>query len=134
MGLRFGQRSLRSRFWEWLYRVELKRKCHNLEDAQMKVSRLRRWRWLNRLYAYVRGYFWLPCPICGENFGGHEIVIKDVYLVARGDSLDCKVFEMVAEHLLYQGPHKNSVLVCYKAECGKESKRRSVIAIKGEEI
>ena len=23
-------------------------------------------------YAKRYGYFWLPCPICGEEFGGHE--------------------------------------------------------------
>ena len=28
---------------------------------------------LNKLYANVFGYFWLPCPVCGEDFGGHEI-------------------------------------------------------------
>lgn len=22
--------------------------------------------------AFSGGYFWLPCPICGEEFGGHE--------------------------------------------------------------
>jgi hypothetical protein len=31
---------------------------------------------LNRIYnffsANLRGYFWKPCPICGEYFGGHE--------------------------------------------------------------
>jgi hypothetical protein len=32
----------------------------------------RRPRWLHRWYADLMGYFWLPCPICGENFGGHE--------------------------------------------------------------
>ena len=29
-------------------------------------------RWLNLFYASVFGYFWLPCPLCGRNFGGHE--------------------------------------------------------------
>lgn len=29
-------------------------------------------RLLNRLYARVMGYFWMPCPLCGEYFGGHE--------------------------------------------------------------
>lgn len=27
---------------------------------------------LQRLRALTGGYFWLPCPICGEMFGGHE--------------------------------------------------------------
>jgi hypothetical protein len=27
---------------------------------------------LNNLFAAVMGYFWLPCPLCGQEFGGHE--------------------------------------------------------------
>jgi hypothetical protein len=33
---------------------------------------MNRWRWLSRLYAAVFGYFWMPCPVCGRFFGGHE--------------------------------------------------------------
>ena len=29
-------------------------------------------RWIHQLYALAMGYFWLPCPICGRYFGGHE--------------------------------------------------------------
>ncbi len=29
-------------------------------------------RFIHCLYAFLGGYFWLPCPLCGENFGGHE--------------------------------------------------------------
>ena len=29
-------------------------------------------RWRNWLYAQLHGYFWLPCPSCGQNRGGHE--------------------------------------------------------------
>jgi hypothetical protein len=29
-------------------------------------------RWINQLYAYFKGYYWEPCPVCGEKFGGHE--------------------------------------------------------------
>lgn len=29
-------------------------------------------RFIHRLYAYCLGYFWLPCPVCGEYTGGHE--------------------------------------------------------------
>lgn len=28
-------------------------------------------RWVNKLYANLNGYFWLPCD-CGRYFGGHE--------------------------------------------------------------
>lgn len=30
-------------------------------------------RLLHRLYAKIFGYFWLPCPICWKEFGGHEV-------------------------------------------------------------
>lgn len=26
----------------------------------------------HKIYAKLNGYFWLPCPICNEFFGGHE--------------------------------------------------------------
>lgn len=29
-------------------------------------------RCLHQLYAFWLGYFWLPCPLCGKYFGGHE--------------------------------------------------------------
>ena len=27
---------------------------------------------INKLYANLFGYFWLPCPSCDKMFGGHE--------------------------------------------------------------
>lgn len=30
-------------------------------------------RTLHQFWAWLRGYFWLPCPTCGRMFGGHEI-------------------------------------------------------------
>ena len=29
-------------------------------------------RFVHRWYAETMGYFWLPCPVCGRMFGGHE--------------------------------------------------------------
>lgn len=29
-------------------------------------------RWMHHLYANLNGKFWLPCPRCGREFGGHE--------------------------------------------------------------
>lgn len=26
----------------------------------------------NKWYAKIMGYFWLPCPLCGKDSGGHE--------------------------------------------------------------
>jgi hypothetical protein len=34
---------------------------------------VRRFRWLNWLYANLLGYYWAACPICGQMYGGHEI-------------------------------------------------------------
>lgn len=31
-----------------------------------------RFRLLNMLYAHATAHFWLPCPLCGQMFGGHE--------------------------------------------------------------
>ena len=31
-----------------------------------------RFRLFNKIYADFKGYFWLPCPLCGKHFGGHE--------------------------------------------------------------
>jgi hypothetical protein len=31
-------------------------------------------RLLHKLYAKALGYFWLPCPVCGKEYGGHEHV------------------------------------------------------------
>ena len=28
--------------------------------------------WFERLKANMGGYFWLPCPMCGKMYGGHE--------------------------------------------------------------
>lgn len=38
---------------------------------QTKVRPLR-FRWWHRIAAKAGGYFWLPCPSCGQSFGGHE--------------------------------------------------------------
>jgi len=29
-------------------------------------------RLLHRIWAFLRGYSWIPCPICKRPFGGHE--------------------------------------------------------------
>lgn len=51
-----------------------------------------RFRRLNKLYADILGYFWLPCQLCGQMYGGHEW--KDVggessRLDGRGICPDC---------------------------------------------
>lgn len=31
------------------------------------------WRAFHRRYATRHGYFWIPCPLCKREYGGHEI-------------------------------------------------------------
>ena len=31
-----------------------------------------KYRLWNKFRAAIGGYFWLPCPLCGQFFGGHE--------------------------------------------------------------
>jgi succinate dehydrogenase/fumarate reductase flavoprotein subunit len=33
-------------------------------------------RFLHCVYAFLNGYFWLPCPLCGRKFGGHEYKVS----------------------------------------------------------
>ena len=34
--------------------------------------RMAKYRLLNRAWAYICGYFWIGCPVCRKDFGGHE--------------------------------------------------------------
>lgn len=36
------------------------------------VTRLKRPRWVQRIRAFLSGYFWVACPICRRMYGGHE--------------------------------------------------------------
>lgn len=49
---------------------------------------------MHRLYAYLFGYFWLPCPKCGQMFGGHEwgsgTVETEDFNVRRAICPDCE--------------------------------------------
>ncbi len=31
-----------------------------------------KFRKLNQAFAYAFGFFWKPCPLCNQEFGGHE--------------------------------------------------------------
>jgi hypothetical protein len=39
----------------------------SLENKTLPAARA-----LHRLWAWMFGYFWAPCPVCGKHFGGHE--------------------------------------------------------------
>ncbi len=47
-------------------------------------------RWVHRLYAFTHGYYWVPCPMCGKHFGGHEEHGSLFYGLARGGESVCR--------------------------------------------
>jgi len=59
-------------------------------------------RWLARLWAKLMGYFWLPCPVCGDPFAGFEW----------------------GEHSMMDGPHAGAG-VCAKPACQQIAKESS---------
>lgn len=59
---------------------------------KMKDKR-RQPRWLQHIKAWLGGYFWSPCELCGEYSGGHEWDTEDTLLYApdrgRGVCANC---------------------------------------------
>lgn len=53
-----------------------------------------RWRSRHRRHAGKRGYFWLPCPLCGNPYGGHE---RD-YLTDKPSSVPDPLNPPTSEH------------------------------------
>lgn len=50
-----------------------------------------RWRAWHRRYAQAHGLFWMPCPLCDQPFGGHEIgdTIPDPTRAPNGGMVIC---------------------------------------------
>jgi len=44
---------------------------------------------LNQFYAWLFGYFWLPCPLCSQMFGGHEWTEHGQWRNGKGICVDC---------------------------------------------
>lgn len=68
----------------------------------MKFRRLNHW------YADLMGYFWLPCPLCGQEFGGHEWrsdlrhdIPTDRPHVGKGVCPDCGPLTVMNRDLLW---------------------------------
>ena len=40
-------------------------------------------RWWQAIMATIGNYWWEPCPVCGEKFGGHEMTGIDVRINGR---------------------------------------------------
>jgi hypothetical protein len=79
--------------------------CYDtLEKEENKMYKIyylipRNPRFLNRVVAFLLGFFWLPCPICGRNFAGYEWL--------PGHSIDT-----------WSGGEG----VCYRKSCGEKAK------------
>ena len=65
---------------------------------------MRKPKWMRKARANAGGYFWLPCPICGEMFGG---------------------FEWKSGHSLMTSKSEG-VGVCPKKKCKEEADRRNL--------
>ena len=70
-----------------------------------------------RLYAERHGYFWMPCPICQEPFGGHEW--DDDYEQPQGSSTTLYLTK------------RSGCGVCRNPECRAEAWRRNVELYRG---
>ena len=73
----------------------------------MSNKKLSKPRFIQAFYAFINGYFWLPCPLCGKYFGGHETAKDDLYIGWGKGRCVCK-------------------------ECGEEAERRSIPIYKKE--
>lgn len=62
-------------------------------SRNLRTHILRRPRWFHRVWAWLFGYFWLPCPDCGRMFGGHESAATTdgprLLLPGRDDKMAC---------------------------------------------
>lgn len=48
-------------------------------------------RLFHKMYARLFGYFWLPCPVCTKEFGGHEIAKAYTAALVCADGRSCVV-------------------------------------------
>lgn len=52
---------------------------------KIKLPRL-----FHRIWALLFGYFWKPCPLCGNYFGGHERSENYIMTSWDGGKIVCK--------------------------------------------
>ena len=60
-------------------------------------------------YAKRNGYFWLPCPLCGEMMGGHEWKTTQVGITTDRAGIRQGVCEKCAKEIIRRHP-KGSVI------------------------
>ena len=66
---------------------------------------------LRRFWAWLLGYFWLPCPICGRMFGGYETASVGII---RTGKLVCKECEENAKEINKKDFKEGKICVYYE--------------------
>jgi hypothetical protein len=71
---------------------------NNKEKIEKFIS-LKMPRWFNYLYAFLNRYFWLSCPICNKNFGGHEALDEGLIMndISSGQAVCPRCLEKTKE-------------------------------------
>jgi hypothetical protein len=57
----------------------------NALHSWMLITKLPRW--IHKFYAWALGYFWRPCPLCADYFGGHECEPGNIIYTSPGRGL-----------------------------------------------
>ncbi|MFD5184061.1 hypothetical protein ACFWMQ_15895 [Streptomyces sp. NPDC058372] len=71
--LRLGPVSLLQRAWYWRTRQPVPRAVTPLPTASEAVRLLpQRWAGIHKKHATRHRYYWAPCPLCGDHYGGHQ--------------------------------------------------------------
>ena len=64
----------------------------------------------NKFRAMIGRYFWLPCPLCGKDFGGHEwdgTRIPNSYASGTGVCPDCREEAHKITEVFYEDIQQN---------------------------
>jgi len=61
-------------------------------------------RFLHRIYAWLNFYFWLPCNLCGEHFGGHEWNDHHVTISENDDGASKGVCQKCSDRIIAKHP------------------------------
>jgi hypothetical protein len=72
-----------------------------LREARGRISFLPRW--VHEWWAFTGGYFWLPCPLCGREMGGHEWREVQGKVFSIPDEKDPCTFHGICPVCTYEG-------------------------------
>lgn len=68
-------------------------------------------RFLHRIYAWLNCYFWLPCDLCDEYFGGHEWTDRHVSISANDFGISTGVCTKCADRIRAKHPLYSEIKV-----------------------